>query len=368
MLKHSSGLRPPLLSATLLVCCLLLTAGCSKDMAEQMRKDEAQTAGTTEPAAAAPAVADRSTPPAEVAAPQPANPEPPATAPVAPADSRTATVPPAGVSNGPAGEQDPALQELHAVLEENIQRLKQGDAQGFLESILPPPQIAQLKQNQALFDAVVASLKANPARLNQIIEKLELMRQADITLNQTKSVAEFRQPQPIAGEKSSTATRAVRFELVNGVWRLHDQLQPTYDEISSQSKGAESIKLTPPVEGGGFGADLPAAIDQAIATLEEGDILTFVRNMFPAGAVRHPDADAQLVKISDRLKATPAPVERMIADLKVLRDLEPRMESDGSVAVYELPVPAGSIGSSSSEPLLRMYRLDGKWRMLKIGN
>lgn len=111
-------------------------------------------------------------------------------------------------------------------------------------------------------------------------------------------------------------------------------------------KGAGSF--AEPIELTGYPGDLASVLDQAIASLQDGDIKTFAEKMFPAEDVRWLREQDGLANLEFRVQAYPELVTQTVTELSALK--QTAAEADPSV-------DAVSLGEN-----YRFEKVQGTWR------
>lgn len=255
---------------------------------------------------------------------------------------------------GSAGSKDLQAQ-VYAALDRAVKLLEDGKYAEFIESFMP---VEQLRQVHRMGGPSVAArlVFSKPETKKFFIEMLKRMRKEKPRFIAARSVAVFEVVDPGKVVKA--------------------------DNVPLLKDGDKSVKIT------GYGGDLKGAIIKAITDLEKGEVEAYLRNMLPVVELQLNDVKV-LAKRIDAAKPTPrkggdgeaaigdGPVEKskasskksddakkkaaqptvanplvakMIADLKAVAKAKPKMESDGNVAVFEIPfvdpTPAGARASS----------------------
>ena len=101
--------------------------------------------------------------------------------------------------------------------------------------------------------------------------------------------------------------------------------------------------------------------------LEKNDIEGFVKNLFPAGELRHPEADARWTALTQRLKDNPKLLEQMRADIQAIQKLTPKLSESKDTAEFRLPGTSIEITKTQSvttpERVFKLQLVDGSWRL-----
>lgn len=236
----------------------------------------------------------------------------------------------------PAGS-DRHERAVVAAVGDAIHMLETGDLQGFFDYYYPVVPLKWLRE-RGLVERTIERVEKDPKFARGLIELLRHARKVRPTLDdsQTAAVFEFEVP----GQKDIVAKA----------------FEPPVDP--------ESLKLT------GFGPDLDVVIEKSIATLEKGEIGTFVERMFPAGELVHVQDAGEREALVAHLKASPETVKQMIADLKAIRDQKPKLDDGGDVAVFMRERGTVEIGQGRFKRKLelrdqtfKLEKVKGSWRL-----
>ena len=234
----------------------------------------------------------------------------------------------------PPEEPRPATpkEEVYSAIDDALRRLRAKDYTGFVKYFMPVGVIRKLRDMGAM-EQFVARIEREPESFGRFTDLLTKARKATPEFNKTSTEATLR-----IVEKPDEGKSA------NGV-------------AEPKTTG---VKLT------GFGADLDVAVGKALAALAKGDIELFVTNMFPAGELRHPDADKRLAFVVRRMKANPAPIQQMIADLKAITGQPPVLTDAGSVASFRLEgdeITAGRREVKLPTRTFKFQKVENSWRL-----
>ena len=233
------------------------------------------------------------------------------------------------------GAKSPEAQ-VRAALADAIKRLDDGDTRGFLEYYFPTEQLRQLRQTNAV-EQTAERLKQQPQVLDGIRNRLRQAAKVTPTFDRSQSVAEF------------LLTPA--------------EADPPSKRPESQAKEApvRIVKLT------GFGNDLPTVLRKAEELLDKKDVDGFVKNLFPAGELQHPDADSRRATLAQRLKDNPKLLEQMQADIKAIQKLTPTLTDGKLTAEFRIPGSKIEITKTQSvttpERVFKLQLVDGSWRL-----
>ncbi len=231
-----------------------------------------------------------------------------------------------------------AEQQVMAAVDDAVKRLEAGDVHGFLDHYLPIENLREIR-NRSSLETVVAMLNRGGRESETLDRQLALLKRAQ-------------------GQKP---------EFNPGYYLATIELKP--EDPGEEEAGPKYVE--PEVTDAalnGFGDDLNVVFQKAIASLKDNDVKTFVANLFPAGELRHPDAEKKLVMLESRVKASPKMVEQMIADLEALSELTPKLEKDGAEAVYVLKGRERTLdpGQRNQFPYpdrtIRLQKVEGSWR------
>ncbi|GEM_PF-2551564 len=225
--------------------------------------------------------------------------------------------------------------EVYSAIDDAIRRLQAKDYPGFIKYYLQVDVIRELRDKSAM-DQFLAQINADPGSFARVTELLKKARKSTPEFNETSTEATLRiietlddgKPAAVANEPTPPKTTGVRLV--------------------------------------GFGSDLDAVIGKAVVALEKGDVELFVANMFPAGELRHPDAKKRRAQVVARMKANPAPIQQMIADLKAVKGKKPTMEAEGSVASFQLEggmIVNGQYKVKLPTRTLKLQKVENSWRL-----
>ena len=225
--------------------------------------------------------------------------------------------------------------QVRAALADAIKRLDDGDARGFLEYYFPTEQLRQLRQANAV-EQTADRLKQQPQIIDGIRTRLRRAAKAKPTFDRSGSVAEFILP-PEEVEK------------------------PKEKGSEFKEPPVSNVKLT------GFGNDLETVLRKGEEALDKQDVDGFVKNLFPAGELRHPEAELRHVALTQRLKDNPKLLEQMLADFQVMRKLTPQISEKKDVAEYRLAGTKIEITKTQSvmtpERVFKLQLVEGSWRL-----
>lgn len=108
-----------------------------------------------------------------------------------------------------------------------------------------------------------------------------------------------------------------------------DDLQPPKSDKPAVANAA--------VNNDGLGNDLKKALQDALALLEAGKTEAFVDNMMPDSERKRLSVGEKKKELITRIEKYPMVSQFMRMDLKQLATLTPKIENDGTVAVFKLP-------------------------------
>ncbi len=226
--------------------------------------------------------------------------------------------------------------QVRAALADAIKRLDNGDTRGFLEYYFPTEQLRQLRQANAV-EQTAEALKVQPQILDGIRNRLKKAAKGSPKFDRTGSVAEFL----LAPDKNEEETPA--------------------KPAAPKDPPVTNVKLT------GFGSDLATVLRKAEETLDKSDIDGFVKNLFPAGELRHPDADSRRAALAQRLKDNPKLLEQMLADIRAIQKLTPTFADEKTTAEFRIPGTKIEISKTQSvttpERLFKLQLVEGSWRL-----
>ena len=224
--------------------------------------------------------------------------------------------------------------QVRAALADAIKRLDNGDTRGFLEFYFPTEQLRQLRQANAV-EQTAENLKQQPQILDGIRNRLKKAAKATPKFDRSQSVAEF----VLAPDEGDAPAKPPEFK------------EPP----------VTNVKLT------GFGNDLATVLRKAEETLDKNDTDGFVKNLFPAGELRHPEADARRAALTQRLKDNPKLLEQMLADIKAIQKLTPTFSDAKATAEFRIPGTTIEITKTQSvttpERLFKLQLVEGSWRL-----
>ncbi len=262
-------------------------------------------------------------PPAKTAA-EP-KPNPPPKKPAKKTEQKT----PAAKEEKPAPDKRPVSndpkKQLEADLDDAIALLEKGDLATFMERYMPLKELQNIRQFSTV-EKMAKNIKVGGVFEKEWLDKLRAMKKAEI---------EFQD-----AEKSKATIVA---------------------ETSSSEEASHDFHLTDPAEEKiphfeGFPGDVQAAIEKAIAALEAGEHRKFVENMFPESELRITKSDEEMQALEARLKEHPQMVKGMIADLKALQKLKPKLDAGQTMASFEL-----NPGTRQARTI--RFEKAGTWRM-----
>lgn len=224
--------------------------------------------------------------------------------------------------------------QVRAALADAIKRLDNGDTRGFLEYYFPTEQLRQLRQANAV-EQTADQLKQQPQILDGIRNRLKKAAKGTPKFDRSQSVAEF----ILTPDEGDTPAKP-----------------PAFTEPP-----VTNAKLT------GFGNDLATVLRKTEETLDKNDIDGFVKNFFPAGELRHPDADARRAALTQRLKDNPKLVEQMLADIKAIQKLPPTFSDAKATAEFRIPGTKIEITKTQSvmtpERVFKLQLVEESWRL-----
>ncbi len=224
--------------------------------------------------------------------------------------------------------------QVKAALADAIKRLDDGDTRGFLEYYFPTEQLRQLRQANAV-EQTADRLKQQPQILDGIRNRLRKAAKGTPKFDRSQSVAEFL----LAPDEGDTPAKPPEFK------------EPP----------VTTVKLT------GFGNDLPTVLRKAEETLDKNDVDGFVKNLFPAGELRHPDADARRAALTQRLKDNPKLLEQMLDDFKAIQKLTPTFSDAKATAEFRIPGTKIELNKTQTvttpERVFKLQLVEGSWRL-----
>lgn len=226
-------------------------------------------------------------------------------------------------------------EEVYSAIDDAIRRLQSKDYPGFIKYYLQVDVIRELRDKSAM-DQFLAQIKDNPGSFGRVTELLTRARKSTPEFNETLTEATLR------------------------IIEKPDDGKPTEIANDVTAPKTTDVKLA------GFGSDLDAAIGKAVAALEKGDVELFVANMFPAGELRHPDANKRRALVVGRMKANPAPIQQMIADLKSIKGKTPTLTAEGRVASFQLEggmIVNGQYNTKLPTRTLKFQKVENSWRL-----
>ena len=225
--------------------------------------------------------------------------------------------------------------QVRAALADALKRLDDGDARGFLEYYFPTEQLRQLRQANAV-EQTADRLMQQPQVIDGIRSRLRRAAKAKPTFDRSGSVAEFILP-PEEEEK------------------------PKEKGSPFKEPAVTIVKLT------GFGNDLETVLRKGEETLDKQDVDGFVKNLFPAGELRHPEAESRHAALTQRLKDNPKLLEQMLADFQAMRTLKPQISESKDVAEYRLAGTKIELNKTQSvttpERVFKLQLVEGSWRL-----
>lgn len=223
--------------------------------------------------------------------------------------------------------------QVRAALADSIKRLDDGDTRGFLEYYFPTEQLRQLRLANAV-EQTADRLKQQPEILDGIRTRLRKAAKATPKFDRSQSVADFiLTPEPGDTPKP-----------------------PEFKEPA-----VTDVKLI------GFGNDLATVLRKADEMLEKKDTDGFVKNLFPAGELRHPESESRRAALLQRLKDNPKLLEQMATDIKAMQKLTPKLSEAKDVAEYRIPGTTIEITKTQSvttpERVFKLQLVEGSWRL-----
>ena len=229
------------------------------------------------------------------------------------------------------GKKSPEAQ-VKAALADAIKRLDNSDTRGFLEYYFPTEQLRQLRKANAV-EQTADQLSQQPELLDAIRNRLKKAAKETPQFDRSQSVAEF-------------------------------LLKPDAGDIPKPPEFKEppvtNVKLV------GFGNDLATVLRKAEERLDKDDVDEFVTNLFPAGELRHPDADSRRATLTQRLKDNPKLLEQMLTDIQALRKLTPQFSEAKNVAEFRIPGTELQISKTltvtTPERVIKLQLVEGSWR------
>ena len=223
--------------------------------------------------------------------------------------------------------------QVQAALADAIKRLDDGDARGFIEYYFPAEHLRQLRAANAV-EQTAERLKQQPQILDGIRTRLRKAAKGKPAFDRSGGVAEFL----LAPDETET---------------------PKPGEFKDPP--LTNVKLI------GLGNDLPTVLRKADELLEKNDIEGFVKNLFPAGELRHPEADARWTALTQRLKDNPKLLEQMRADIQAIQKLTPKLSDSKESAEYRIPGTSIEITKTQSvttpERVFKLQLVEGSWRL-----
>lgn len=239
---------------------------------------------------------------------------------------------PANAQKPAEGAKTPEAQ-VRAALADALKRLDDGDTRGFLEYYFPTEQLRQLRQANAV-EQTADRLKQQPEILDGIRTRLRKAAKGAPKFDRSQSVAEF-----ILTPEPGDTPKPPEFK------------EPTVN----------GVKLV------GLGNDLETVLRKAEEMLDKKDTDGFVKNMFPAGELRHPEAAARHAALLQRLKDNPKLLEQMGTDIKAMQKLKPTLSEAKDVAEYRIPGTTIEITKTQSvttpERVFKLQLVEGAWRL-----
>jgi hypothetical protein len=231
--------------------------------------------------------------------------------------------------------------EVHAALDDAIAVVKKHDLKAFVEMYIPVLELRELRRkygSTSAFARKAMSSTQGAKRMEEMFDKeflplFEGARKVKPVFSADNTIARF--------EIVSTPSEVIKLDT-----------SPLLDE---------KIK-DPNVEG--YGDDLKAALNKAVASLEAGQIENYLRAMLPVSELKLNDP-ADLAK---RLKQSTAVTKQMIADMKLLAGKIPKMEQGGTLAEFEVVVESPKVrrGDRQPKPVTRVFKFQktgGHWRL-----
>lgn len=225
--------------------------------------------------------------------------------------------------------------QVRAALTDAIKRLDNGDTRGFLEYYFPTEQLRQLRQANAV-EQTADRLKQQPQILDGIRNRLKKAAKGTPKFDRTGSVAEF-------------------------------ILAPDEEEVTPAKPAASTEPPVTNVKLTGFGNDLATVLRKAEETLDKNDVDGFVKNLFPAGELRHPEADSRREALTQRLKDNPKLLEQMRTDIKAIQKLTPTFSDAKATAEFRIPGTKIELSKTQTvttpERLFKLQLVEGSWRL-----
>lgn len=231
--------------------------------------------------------------------------------------------------------------EVYAALDNAIAVAKKHDLKAFAELYIPVGELREMRREFGSTEAFSRKMKSSPQGSKRITEMFD---------------KEFlplfvgaRKAKPVFSADDTVAT----FKIVSSPSEvLKLGASPLLDEKNKNPK----------VEG--YGDNLKAAMNKAVASLEAGQIENYLRSMLPVSELKLNDT-ADLAK---RLKEATAVTNQMVADLKRLDGKSPKMEQDGTVAVFEVVVESPKVGRGNRQPkpvtrVFKFQKAGSHWRL-----
>lgn len=231
---------------------------------------------------------------------------------------------------------DGPQKEVVAAIADALGTLEEPDYRQFLEYYAPVHILQSARRQPGGVTATAKRIAGDETAtkfFKDLATRLRKARQAKPEFNEEKTIA--------------------RFEFVLEPAR---KLKPAELPFGSTAKKKMTVK--------GYGGNLAAVLDNARAALNARDYSEFLSRMLPVTDLQREDVN----KLTKRLKSSPAVVERMVADLKLLQGETPKLEQKGTLAVFRIKRTqtneAGrKKGIKLPDRVFKFQKVGGHWRL-----
>lgn len=233
--------------------------------------------------------------------------------------------------------------QLMAAIDDAIRTLDAEDYPRFVEHYYP---VEELRMHRRLgnVDRLTAYVEKRDDFKRGLLQALRAARQHKPRFNESKTIATFEFDVP--GQEDHITARIVK-----------------------EPPDPRQLELV------GYGPDLDVVIEKAIATLERGDVATFIDRLFPASelALLHERKERQA--LADRIGANPAAVKQMIADLKAIKKQKAILKESDDVAIALIERGTVEIGDTVGtkrkldlpSQRFKFQKVNGSWRLFDEG-
>lgn len=227
--------------------------------------------------------------------------------------------------------------QVRAAIQDALKRLDAGDIQGFMEYYMPADELRRMRQSKML------------------------ARMADLIKSQPQQIETTR-------ERFSKGLKSTSWEFDETQSIVKIDLTKTGDKPEAPKLPEYVEPATTKVAITGYGSDLKVVLNKAIAAIQAGNAEEYVTKMFPIGALREPGFEKKQPVIVAMYKSNPKLTESLLADLKTMQSLTPKMVNNGATAEYvipgaEFPVRPPNGPATAPDRTVKLQKVEGHWRL-----